>query len=820
MTDRSTQPGAEPAEDDQEQPFLVPGRAMSPRVARQLAARRGWRNAWKRDPSRELSLLLLGLFALWAAFSVGVTLKRAHFEATGADANDTYWMESAQRYRYVRMVAENEGIPQIDTRMQAPDGYPPRSDTVLQEMIYGGIHQRLGSDAEPLAPFVRKLTRILSGSAVLPVALLAWALVRRRDAALLAALAWAVALPVAERGTGMVLFREDLAVPVLAWHLALLALWARSLRWGWALGAGALLALALLLWKVTGFYLLMLVVFLGSAHWLRRAAANDLLRGTILILLPPLLASGLPLNLRWEGFWFSTPFLAGVSVAVAMFAGWRKPHVAAWKWAFVSGALFAGARLALPSEAGFDHAWATIAARVQHLGHKPADPGLLGFHARHYWTGNYESPTLARMARDFPWLALAALPGLLLTLRWWQPATWRDVEPEPRPRRPPIRLWEGLGPAEHPGGLASHLLLWLLVSLVGSYLLFRKLQLFAALALVVLVAVGLAGPRRARRLVRAFVLLACVLVGAHGFGWVPNIDQLVTPSPGPDAWNPVSVHPPAAFNDVARALPTLSELDDTVLASFVVSPFILAYTDRPTVLHCFFEGDVLERYRAITEARFGTEQQLWQVARGFGARWYLHEAHHLLRTDPRMSQRYVADQLDWPAHSALAAMSYAPEQLRHFELVWENAWFRLFRVLDDGEVARKPGRGVPTPTWSRRLFTHLWGDPLGDDVAPDVAAERLLYATLLGERRIASAKTLLESDDVDWAERELQEALRVAPYLWEAHKLLAGVYEARGDSTRAARHRAQMGKVQRGLSGEGPLPDGLQPAPIHLVGLD
>jgi hypothetical protein len=376
-----------------------PGPLISPHIRRQLEQRRGrFAAAWRRDPARETALLALLILSLVAILAVGVALKESLFLRSGFDPEQSFWMESAQRFRYIREVAGGGAIPELDTQMQAPDGYVPRSDTVLQEIVLGKLYGWLAPEEVSLTAFVRRMTRLLNATAIFPVALLCFGLTRRRDAALVGALAWAVALPVAERGLGVVIFREDLAVPVLLWHLGFLALWARNPRVLSALLSGVFLAGSLLLWKVSGFYMLLLVGFLSTAHVLGREEPGRLLLGTIALLVPPGLACLLPLNLQHESFVTSTAMLAGVSVAVAMAgdllvsrragAGVRsfKRRIV---WLPAALLVFAGLRFALPSEVGYDHAWQTIVAKIRFLGAKPDDPGLLSFHARHYWTGNY-----------------------------------------------------------------------------------------------------------------------------------------------------------------------------------------------------------------------------------------------------------------------------------------------------------------------------------------------------------------------------------------------------------------------------------------------
>jgi hypothetical protein len=175
-----------------------------------------------------------------------------------------------------------------------------------------------------------------------------------------------------------------------------------------------------------------------------------------------------------------------------------------------------------------------------------------------------------------------------------------------------------------------------------------------------------------------------------------------------------------------------------------------------------------------------------------------------------MSIRYVGDAVKWPADSVIVRMSYAPESLRHFELVWENGYFRLFRVLAPGEApsagqARDPGAPesalpaaasevpwAPTvlagwPLWSRSLFTALYGDPLspGPKLHDGRPPADLLYAAVAGD--VAGALG-------DWVR-----AAEVAPFDPIASSSVA--------------RAAQLGAA---LHGEGAFPPGIAPPPMPI----
>jgi len=790
-----------------------------------------------------LGFLLLVL-SLW---TLGLTIKAHHFGASGFGAGHTFWMESAQRFRYIEMVAGGEALPDPDVRMQAPDGYSPWSDTVLQEQLYGRLHRTLAPDSE-LAPFVRALTPVVSSLSVLGVALLVLALARRRSSAVLAAFLFAVAVPMAQRGIGTTIFREDLAFPVLCFHLAALALWTRSLRVGAALVSGVLLGLGLLLWKVLTFYYLLLVLFFASAHWFEREQARTLLPGAAAVLLPSGAVALLPLSLSADSFLSSTPFIAALAVlgmlGLEHFVrgrgrGQRRRGMVVLR-PVIAGLLFGALRWALPSERGYSHAWETIAAKLRFAGVKPSDPEALSFHARHYWTGNYESPSLQSLVEGWPWLLLLALPGLWVLVRaWFADARTADLAPEEAATAGVDSEVASRGVSMFPlPPVAAHFGLWMFGAFGISFLAFRKLQLFFGLALVVLAGLGFAGVLTRRAWLKLLWVVPALLV----FLQTPALERTfcqetdgvcaaflrtghrLADVAGPRAqseWRSVDVFPGTAFDQLARVLPGIVGADEPVLASFVVSPFILAHLERPTVLHCFFEGDLLARLEEVVRARFSSEGELASVARRAGAKWYLHEAHHLLRTDPRMSQRYVANRMDWPADAVITKMSYAPETLQHFALAWENDWFRLYRVLEPGEEQDPSQRPPPSssPLWSRALFTSLHGDPLGSarvDTGSD--PEDLLYSSLLASRDLAVAADLAGGNPQDrlHARAFALQALLTAPYLAEGEEILAALSAAEGENDQATLFRDRAMLLRAALSGAIPLPGPLTPRPVLL----
>ena len=62
--------------------------------------------------------------------------------------------------------------------------------------------------------------------------------------------------------------------------------------------------------------------------------------------------------------------------------------------------------------------------------------------------------------------------------------------------------------------------------------------------------------------------------------------------------------------------------DESFFADFFLSPTILTYADRPTILHCFFQSDIPLKYREQAEALFKSEEDLYQLCQKYKADYF------------------------------------------------------------------------------------------------------------------------------------------------------------------------------------------------------
>ncbi len=734
---------------------------------------------------RTLAFALLTVLGMVLIYGIGFHARSRTFDGMGLFLTQNFWMESAQRFRYVEMVAEGESIPTWDTRMWAPDGYDPRSDSIVQERLYGTVYRALGLGPDvPLEAFVRVFTRVLYCLGIFALVALSGVLHGSRPAALLACLAYAVILPAVERSSGQVLYREHLAIPLFVFHLYFLTAALQRDAWRNPILAGLFLLAAMLSWKVMTFYFLILALFF-SAVIVFEQGPRRAVRALACCALPVLgLSVFAPVHLHHDRFFLSPGvLLSAVALAIGL-VQLRRPLTRSARAAYVglgTGILF----LALPSPPSYDHAWQTILARVTHLGSKPADPGELTFHARHFWSGNYRSPSAARLLRDFGIPLLVALPALVIEVR-------RVV----RERRAD----------------AHALLLYLTLTLGSCYLVFRKLQAFPAMLLAIYVGAGWIGLGGRRRwALRGWVVAGAAAMVLQTYGAIPGPHRLFSERPVGDG-QPVSrVYSGADLATLSSWLRTHAGPDDVVLAEFALSPFLLNATDRPVALNCFFESPMVERYRAYAEALVADEEAFHAFCRRHRVTWVVHTAHQALRVDSEMSYRYVADALEWDPGSALAELQFFPGDLRHFELAMESPFFRVYRVLAPGETPSPPPPGREV-LFSAALAEQLYGDPSLPSWPDRGDPADLLSAQVGCLTHVSAAETLLAGDRSAEAAGVASEVLTAAaersPYEPRSYRRLANlVRESAGDEQTWGMLAIQAVILEEGLAGNEALPD-------------
>ncbi|MCX7818098.1 MAG: hypothetical protein N2652_02650 [Kiritimatiellae bacterium] len=622
-----------------------------------------------------------GMVALWAG---GLAVRRhvVEFQLPDRGRPLPFTLESALSYRAIRMIYAGQGLPVIDRDLLVPVGVRTfAEDTVGAEYVYAALCRVLPADITLTdrirwvsvgwfcltSPLVVVWVRRMTGS---------WA------AGFVAGGLHAVSLASVIRSTGQEISHENFALP---WVLAHLAFCAGPLGAGgrtfarWA-GAALMLAVALASWDLVQYVVAVQGLVMFAGWWrqpfvLREPRARPLLAVAAGVALA---AVASPYH-RVHGL-IASPAVWPVWATLASAAVFgRFGRTQRWLAVLLAAAVVAtvAAAGALRWAGAYGHFGSLAVAKLRHANRKPADPSRLTFEQRILWTPALHSADVRLFTTLFPAaLPLTAIGALVMVRRRENLSGWF-------PSPAGLLLAHGVG--------------------VVMFILFVRFCVFAALSTCAVAGAWFAAAERWRPRARAGVAAALALAGLGEAG--------------------VTLGGAAEWGRTREMYPQLEELGewlrrnaapDPVLANFQTSPTVLAYGRCPILLHPKFESAEVRR-RVETFARLlflGTERELRDWAEGLGARWFVYSLGEFTPHHPELTLRYMVNALDPPSSAPARVFEFDPLRATRFRLEWQNAKYRVFRLVTAAEEAA-------ADAWAERAHAAM---ERGDLVAAEAAA--------------------------------------------------------------------------------------------------
>ena len=614
--------------------------------------------------------------ALILIYSLGIFIRTESFTIRGHSNSHLFTIESAQHYYHTSLVAHEKKIPKIDKLLAWPEGFDTRTDTNLEEYVVGTLYRILPLKHIPLSLFIRYFIRSWYCLTIFIVYFLLFASTKSRTSGIIGASFYALALPAIERSLGNHIQREQFALVIIFLHVYFFFKFLQSGRGRDILASSLLLFLGLVSWKLAQFYYLILFGYIFLAYLFSNRYYLPTQALAFFTAINFVGALTLPTNLKTDYFIFSLPMLLSYSLLASW--GWRKWRGKKVESLFLFFIISAGLFFLFPKAGQYNHVWQTMLYKVRYLGVKPLDPSLLPFEARHYWTPPYSSPTLFRFLNEFSVLILlASYPVFTFFKRLFQKK---------------ITLEEGF-------------LLYALFAFFGCYLLFYKLKTFFIFFLVIFIAyLFFLTKRHISRVLVLFLLFFGLSFQVYQtFSWQNSflvkgmLKVGIRPLEFPPSGNRL------AIREVLSWIRENTESQDAFLVPLSLSPQIAAYSYRPTVLHCYFETGIRETYREYCQALFQREEVLADLCKRYKVDYLIYRADQLLRTDPLMSYRYVANRMDLEKDWAAYRFHFTPERLENFTLVYENYFYRIYRLGKRKEIDAKEYH----PLFDERVFKEL-----------------------------------------------------------------------------------------------------------------
>jgi len=613
-------------------------------------------------------LVLLLLVVAATAYKIAAFERSPRFNPI--DETCQFWTESAFHYRHARMVADGGLIPALDRAVQFPEGVETYRHLTIGMEYPPGLLYRLVHVVAPGLPFHRWLVWFICAFSSLSIvaafftARAAWG---SEAAGAVASAAYALSPFSFNRLIGNY-GREDFALPILFLSFAAFAesLRGRAQRRRSAFLAAALLVVGLAVWHVSRFHVLFFFVLLAPAALFLiedRAGLAKTLRAFVVflalaaIVLPPLQEKVFLLS---PGFIAAVALLATVEIARARALDGRRALLL-FAAILIPAATIAG-RVS-PAEKEYSHVTGLAVEKLRHLGKKPADPERLPYDARVLWVEAFESPQAAN----------ALVP--LSTLTLWGPLALGLA---------------GARLARRRLGAAPALAFFLAIAYAAQYAFLERfspfLIFFLALVLPVLLTIG-PPARRA-------IVIALIASVAYEAWYDIRFDR-------PNPWRSfvLAQFPPKAPEQVpnfgnnervVRWVRRHTAEDAVILTWYPTGPMIAAYTGRRINLHSKFESSALRnKERRMIEALYSSEEEFYALCREFESDYFLYQANLLLDASTS-SSRYMADRLELPTASAAYRFHFQPDALEHFTLVYQDSFYRLYKLHSEGEIVVPP----------------------------------------------------------------------------------------------------------------------------------
>lgn len=218
--------------------------------------------------------------------------------------------------------------------------------------------------------------------------------------------------------------------------------------------------------------------------------------------------------------------------------------------------------------------------------------------------------------------------------------------------------------------------------------------------------------------------------------------------------------------------------DEVILAHYHISPVIRSYADRAVSLTSLFESRPLrEKVEAYITALFGSEEELYRLCKKFQADYVVCSIDTIL-DDSNNSWRYLAGRQELEEDTAAYRMHFFPETLKRFRVVYENEYFRVYRVLDADEVLTSSHESATPPLYFRHdIFEKI----TGPTSRFKEYIENIYRIYMSGNRSLAAGR-------YEDARRDYETTLRLAPDFPEPYAGLGAIAENKGKEKEAIDH--------------------------------
>jgi len=598
--------------------------------------------------SRIFPLIAVGLvFVSLSIFKIVKVVGSEHFTT---DETCMFWTESAFQYRYAKIVAMGEKIPEIDKKAEFPLGYSvKRCHPVLMESVAGYLY-RLIPTGIPFHLFLIILMGFYSSLPIIAIYLMSSLLWNNKWMGVISSILYSLTLSASMTVLNIAYEFQDFAIGFIFFHL-FFYLKAESVKansnkaLGYAAISGAFLFISFASWHLTQFYYLVFLVYI----MFRLLYDKDYNTNLFFVVSLFVFFAGITIPaLKPGNFLLSFPVLFNYCLIFTSISKVKR------KWRLIGSICITSGILAIlkikgvSSESGFNVIFSRgilplVTAKIKGFGVRPVEGAGLGWETLVLWVHPLNNPTISWTIKSFGFLLPAGILSSIAMI---------------------IKV------LKNKNSMLFILPVYFFFAFFISYLLFERIDVFLVVFLSIL------SPYIIKRYKKIGTMSLLLLM-------IPNFIFLINYKPTPPGPNR------NYLLQLIRFVSSNTELDAPILANFAYSPTILTWTGRPIIINPKFESPgVVDKVKHFEGLLFKTELEFYRFCKKNRVRYFLLSTDILLSRN-YSSTRYRTHNYITTKETVLFKFHFRPEELTKFTLVYSNPHYRIYAVNYPGNPMKQ-----------------------------------------------------------------------------------------------------------------------------------
>ncbi len=592
------------------------------------------------------------------------------------DPTAFYWTENALQYHYAELVGNGKSIPVFDSKLQAPEGVKVFENlTIFMEYPCGWLYRFLKLKERNIL-FHTWAIIFIAGCAslgIFAVYLLSRAIGINHFYSIIAGLLFNFSLVAVGRSTFGFL-NEDFTLPFIICGIAgyFYALKNPKHKIFFSILSGVCFLISLCSWHFSRFVFLVFILVAIFNLWIFEKGLKIKENAVILFytILIPFIGSIFVPVLKSRLYFISVPFALGFGVILGIFlfaAKSVKPLISSFRgWcSIITGLVFLITFViiskSLNIEAEYVHVWSLIKNKIKFFGIKPANPELLDYPARSLWIEAFNSPHPVSLFKNlFPIIIPAIFSFIYLLKTKFAESVIRQF-------------------------------IFLCILFFLSYIMIERMGIvnnyFISILGVIIGTIKLTKNQKFYKYLMPSVIMLIFLFNFYqGYnlhnptGYIKLLRKIFGNETTTEIYN-------WRLNnaEVVRFIKYKTPEDAILLSSFGVGPLIFTYAQRAIVLQPKFEvKNCQKRVREFFESIYSIEDDFYNFCKKYKVNYFLYDIKMLLDNSSD-GGRWIAGNTKIKPNSTVFLMHFSPEDLKHFELIYQNNFYRLYRVIGKNE---------------------------------------------------------------------------------------------------------------------------------------